>query len=514
VTGERRILFYSDNGHGLGHITRLMAMARRLGPSSDALFLTMSESHELVRRCGFPVEYAPSPSKLGLRRIEWDELFALRLTEMIDAFGPHCIVIDHVNPPRLFARIATEHPRIALVWSRRGLWRDDRNRRSFELHSSLDAIVEPMDLASPVDQGDTVRFADAVRVGPITFTGPDELVAREEARRELGLPQEGTAVLLQMSADTPDALRALVTSVRDLVRSVDPTAHLFAPLHVLHAHALEPVPGVSMRPVYPVARYLQAFDAAISTAGYNSFHELLMAAVPTMFVARSTDSLDHQDLRASFVHRAGAAIHVPALPTPDDTSAVARLLDPRQWPRFRAAATALYPGNGAVEAASLLEAIAPRRTPDGAIPDAEPATRARRLQRGIREFRSGNVDPSSYPEPPPSVLIDAVDVDERGLDALTEHLLELQADPPSWRPVLAVSGVATTALSRSGLQYETILDRDGLSALDRRADHERYRAARLAAMAERYGAAQVWRADATGSVSAAPHPSYTGMERP
>ncbi len=359
-TSARRIAFLTDNGHGLGHITRLMALARRLPPGYVSSFLTMSESFGLVRQLGFAAEYFPSARKLRCGRPAWDHLMLERLADQFETFRPSALVVDHVNPPVTLRALHAAHPDVAFIWCRRGLWRDDRAIDALRLHDVFDLVIEPMDVASPVDQGPTVRFRRQCYVDPVTFLSADELVDRRSARHALGLPVEGEVVLLQLSADDPAELHSLIASTRDAVRSIADIL-LFAPLHVLHAHALDPVDGVHMRPVYPVSRYLGAFDAAISTAGYNSFHELIMAAIPTLFVARDTDSLDHQSLRAEVAHLAGAALHVERLGTDDTRREIARLLDEGERARLRTAARVLYPGNGAADAVEAVVSLVEER---------------------------------------------------------------------------------------------------------------------------------------------------------
>ena len=56
----RAILFVTSNGTGLGHLTRSMAIARRLDPAHRALVLTLSAAAPVVRSLGFPVEYVAS----------------------------------------------------------------------------------------------------------------------------------------------------------------------------------------------------------------------------------------------------------------------------------------------------------------------------------------------------------------------------------------------------------------------------------------------------------------------
>src|SRR2546421_25850 len=57
---RERILFVTSNGTGLGHLTRSMAIARRLGPEVEPLFFTLSEAASVVREVGFAVEYMAS----------------------------------------------------------------------------------------------------------------------------------------------------------------------------------------------------------------------------------------------------------------------------------------------------------------------------------------------------------------------------------------------------------------------------------------------------------------------
>ena len=365
-----RVAFLSDNGHGLGHVTRLMAIARRLPAGYLPIFLTLSESYSVVRDLGFPVEYFPSARKLQVRRPVWEHLFLERLCTFVDEFAPTALLVDHVNPPTGLATVKDLYPDLRLVWCRRGLWREGRNEAALALHATFDQVIEPLDLASPLDLGATIRFRDATPVLPITLLDPEELLARQAARTELGLPADGRAVLLQLTADRVTELRSLIERARDLIRAEGP-AEVFAPLHVLHRHELEAIEGVRMEPVYPMSRYLHAFDAAIATAGYNTYHELMMAAVPTLFLARETNSPDDQARRATAARLAGAGMQVQDLSDECSGSAVARLLDAEHGARLTAAARRFYPGNGATAAAAIAadpscRQAAQQTTPDGA----------------------------------------------------------------------------------------------------------------------------------------------------
>jgi UDP:flavonoid glycosyltransferase YjiC (YdhE family) len=52
--------------------------------------------------------------------------------------------------------------------------------------------------------------------------------------------------------------------------------------------------------VFPLARFLSGFDLAISASGYNTFHELLQAGVPAIFLPNSAPGMDNQSARATF----------------------------------------------------------------------------------------------------------------------------------------------------------------------------------------------------------------------
>src|SRR5690606_38475655 len=111
----------------------------------------------------------------------------------------------------------------------------------------------------------------------------------------------------------------------------------------------------------PVARYLNAFDAAVSTSGYNTFHEIVLDGTPCIFTARQTEGLDDQELRARSAQLGGFGLHVDDVWSDGFERALDRLLDPVQAGRMRRAARLAHPGNGAADAARLITAIACRR---------------------------------------------------------------------------------------------------------------------------------------------------------
>lgn len=364
ATRKPRVLFYTDNGHGLGHVTRLMAYAKRLSNDVQPYFLTMSEAYHLVDEQGFPVEYFPSAKKMGFSAKQkplWEQILDARMRAMLDRLAPSVVVVDHVNPPEVIREIRKAYPDITFVWSRRGLWRQYRKPAGLRMADAFDYVLEPMDLAAALDMGFTPRLSeDTLYVPPITLVERNELIERSRAREELGLPAEGTVVLLNMSADTTDELIQLITRIRELLRRSTPDNErltIFAPRHALHSSNLSAIEGVVMKPVYPVARYANAFDAAISTTGYNSYHELVHLGVPTVFVARATQTLDDQNRRAEFAPIAGFGAYAENVDGLELEEALSQIAKPQVRRRMRAAALEAFPENGANKAAELIERL-------------------------------------------------------------------------------------------------------------------------------------------------------------
>lgn len=60
---------------------------------------------------------------------------------------------------------------------------------------------------------------------------------------------------------------------------------------------------------YPMIEYMPAFDCAISAAGYNTFHELLYAGVPTSFIPKKR-GYDDQELMVIQAQEKNMCLHL------------------------------------------------------------------------------------------------------------------------------------------------------------------------------------------------------------
>jgi UDP:flavonoid glycosyltransferase YjiC (YdhE family) len=109
---------------------------------------------------------------------------------------------------------------------------------------------------------------------------------------------------------------------------------------------------------FPVPRYMAGFDLAVSAAGYNSFHELLSLAVPTVFVPNENPMMDAQEARAAWAERQGAAFCVRRHDPYRMAWALKALLEPARRAEVSERCRALPPCDGAGEVARLVEGLA------------------------------------------------------------------------------------------------------------------------------------------------------------
>jgi hypothetical protein len=98
--GAPRFLFYAVNGLGLGHVTRLLSIARalkRLSPECEVLFLTSSEADHVIYREGFAAVKLPSKTireRCGLRKGIYHKLVQTVTWNTLAAVDPDVLVGD------------------------------------------------------------------------------------------------------------------------------------------------------------------------------------------------------------------------------------------------------------------------------------------------------------------------------------------------------------------------------------------------------------------------------------
>ena len=353
MTGRERILFVTSNGTGLGHLTRSMAIARRLDPELEPLFFTLSEAASVVREVGFPVEYVASHGSPGAGTDwRWSRRLGPRLQAAIAEAAPRALVFDGILP--YDPLLAAMRPVPLTIWCRRGLWRRGASAVPLTRAGRFDAVLEPGEFAAGEDRGPTARrWRKVHQVAPIVFCDDEELLPRAEAERELGLEPDMTTVLVQLGQGA-EVARAQDRCLRALAgrEGVQVAAMSSAIAGLVDV----PEGIVHLRATYPISRYYAAFDAAVSAAGYNAFHELIRFRVPSVFVPMQRET-DDQAARARYADHSGVGVAADGPADPRLERRLEVLLDPDRRRAMRDRLDELRPANGAGDAAWWLAEV-------------------------------------------------------------------------------------------------------------------------------------------------------------
>lgn len=302
-----RITLVTSNGWGLGHLSREIAIALAMGDRADVTMFSFSRGLPLAARFGLRGEFCPGPDWAWIPAQRWKPYVESRFQAFIAETQPDVVMFDGVAPYLGILNALADHPSISAGWLRRGMWLPGRTDVQLTKSTSFDFVIEPGDFAAESDEGPTSNL-DAVRVPPVSLIDVVPMLDRAEAAAELGLDPSRPALLFAMGSGQPgDAADARKVALDRALEHRDWQVGLVSsPLATSDG---EDVPGaVRLHGVYPLLRYLTAFDAAVSAAGYNSVHELIPAGVPTVLIPKSASQTDDQIARASFLADKGLAL--------------------------------------------------------------------------------------------------------------------------------------------------------------------------------------------------------------
>jgi Glycosyltransferase family 28 C-terminal domain len=355
---KRRILFVTSNGIGIGHLTRMLAVARRCPQPLEPVFLTFSQAIRIVREQGFLVEYLPYHRLLDCDIQHWNQCLHEEINELIGFYDPAVLTFDGNVPYQGLVDALRDNPDVWSVWCRRGMWQPGRGKEVIGRERHFDAVIEPRDLAGRFDRGLTAQSRSRTRlVDPIRLLDEEDLLSRPQAREALQIGEARPAVLIQLGAGNNYDYATLRRTAITLLRERHDAEVRVAEWPIAE-QPLELPEGVRGFSEYPLSRYLRAFDLVISAVGYNSFHELLLAGVPAIFVPNEHPQQDDQLARARFVEHQDLGACVRVREVYRLSSCIDRLLAPGERQRIAGRCAKLERKNGALELAGLIEEMA------------------------------------------------------------------------------------------------------------------------------------------------------------
>lgn len=318
-----RILFFNINGSGMGHLTRCLAYARRLQGRATSVFFSLASAVEIIHDMGFEADYFVSEFWSRSHINAWNRELAVRVGLMLEEVRPTAVVFDGTWPFHGFMDACDAYGVPLRVWSNRSLHREDFEPVPVE-ESAFDLVIQPGEIGAAFAIERAERPARKVTTPPVTLLRRSEFMERGEARDALSLNRDGRYALLSLGPgnlkDVSDISRGLA---EEMHRQGFTVVSARPPISVRDALLPRDVLPIS---VFPLARFMRAFDVFAGAAGYNTCCEVIQSGLPSLLVP-NTMLADDQARRAEMVSRHASVVVSPCETAEERGDAVSRLLE-------------------------------------------------------------------------------------------------------------------------------------------------------------------------------------------
>lgn len=263
-------------------MNRCLAYARAVEPQLKPVFFSLASAIETIEGFGFEAEYFVSPYWSETASYVWNSELAVRFGMVLEQVKPAVVVFDGTWPFEGFlSALVSYGKRPKVVWSSRGLVRNER--ADLDVTEALfDLIIEPGELGAEFKTAPLAGGGTKVVVPPVCLLRDDEILDRAAARQALGLSDGSREVLFSLGAGN---LKDVSGVGAGLVHEFEQAGfNVSWAVPSISTKAPELPPGVKPLEIYPLAKFLRAFDAFVGAAGYNTCCEVVQAGVPSLLV--------------------------------------------------------------------------------------------------------------------------------------------------------------------------------------------------------------------------------------
>ncbi|MDG0032935.1 hypothetical protein MMB68_25710 [Priestia sp. Y58] len=349
-------LFIPTNGAGLGHLTRCLAIAKRLkklDPNREIIFFSTSAAMNLILQEGFLGYHLPSKTVFReyVPSEKWDLMFKEHLRMIIKLHQPNLLFFDGVYPYVGLITSMRETKAMKKVWMRRGLGKKVRPEIDMK-EKEFNTIIVPKELFIPQKQQKTGKhyYCD-----PIIYLEKSELLDRDILRKKWNIPEGHKIVFVSLGAGNINDIKLTISKILTVLRKRKDIFIVISESIIGKRLQIPEQENLIIIRDYPISSYYNAFDLAITASGYNSFHELLFFNVPAIIIPNQMTKTDDQVARALSAERVGAARVIKNESIPEIEKAINMALKPQQQLLMKNITQKLIYKNGADDVANLLK---------------------------------------------------------------------------------------------------------------------------------------------------------------
>ncbi|WP_321212251.1 glycosyltransferase [Pseudalkalibacillus hwajinpoensis] len=351
------ILFVPTNGAGLGHLMRLLAIARRvkrIDPSKKIIFHTTSSAMHLILQEGFLGYHLPSkmlfPKEMSAK--QWNAMLRDHLETVISIHQPETIVFDGAFPYAGLVASMRKKDGLRKIWVKRGQHKEGKAELVESKESEFDEVYVPGEAG-----GENSLRKEGIKTycEPVLYLDREELKDRESVRRQWNIPEGMKMVYVQLGAGKINDIHSTISILLNELLKRDDVFVVIGESIIGNRMDLKMDRVLTLRD-YPNSIYFNAFDLIVTATGYNTFHEVMYFGVPSILIPNENTKTDDQVARAMIAGNAGAAIVLREPGASDFEQAIEKALDEDNNRDMRKNALALMKENGAQQMAEMIVA--------------------------------------------------------------------------------------------------------------------------------------------------------------